>query len=170
MLYLELFSKISFPRIIQLIGISKSPNLDGQSLVFESVRFGSLFNLLHDNLKSFSARSIYEIMSHICDALIYLHEQGIVHCYVNTHSILLVDSHSPKLANFEYAVEKSSDPNLQKKSKVIENIYTNCAYNWLAPEIMTGANPTPASDMYSFCSVIWELYNFLEIRQWFNVN
>ena len=155
----NILTRISFPRIIQLVGISKTPNLESQSLVFEPVRFGSLHNIVHESLKSFSLRSILEIISHVCDALIYLHEQRIIHCYVNSHSILLVDSHTPKLANFEYAVERAVDPKLQKKSRVVENVYTNCAFNWLAPEIMDGDLPTYASDMYGYCSVIWELFN-----------
>lgn len=69
----------------------------------------------------------------------------------------MVDPHQPKLANFEYAVEKKAK--MQKKSKVVENIYTNCAYNWLAPEVLAGDYNTEASDMYGLCSVIWELFN-----------
>jgi len=120
---------------------------------------GSLYHIMHENLRSFSIKHISEILVSVCDALVYLHEQEIVHCYVNSHSILLVDNHVPKLANFEYAVEKKADEKQRKKSKVVENIYTNCAYNWLAPEIMAGEYPIPASDMYSFACVIWELFN-----------
>ena len=42
----------------------------------------------------------------ICNALIYLHEQNIVHCYVNSHSVLIVSPHIVKLGNLEFAVEK----------------------------------------------------------------
>ena len=114
---------------------------------------------MHENLLSFGLRSIIEIITSVCDALIYLHEQKIIHCYVNSHSIFLVGAHTPKLANFEYAVEKCADPSQQKRSKVIQNVYINCAYNWLAPEIMAGDFCSDSSDMYSFCCVIWELFN-----------
>ncbi len=137
----------------------RTSNLENQSLVFESVKFGSLYNIVHENLRSFSLRTIIEIIQSVCDALIYLHEQKIIHCYVNSHSIMLVGSHLPKLANFEYAIEKADDSSKQKRSKVTENYYVNCAYNWLAPEVMAGDVGSHASDMYGFCSVIWELFN-----------
>ncbi len=155
----NILSRISFPRIIQLIGISKAPNLENQSLIFETMTHGSLYYIMHENFKSFSLKHITEILISICDALVYLHEQKIVHCYVNSHSIMLVDNHLPKLANLEYAVEIKADEKQRKKSKVIENIYTNCAYNWLAPEIIGGEFPMISSDMYSFACVIWELFN-----------
>ncbi len=35
----------------------------------------------------------------------------------------------------------------------------NCAWNWLAPEMMVGELPHEKTDMYSFCSFVWELFN-----------
>lgn len=49
----NILSHISYPKIIQLIGVARSPVCDRQSLVFERVQFGSLFNILHETQVNF---------------------------------------------------------------------------------------------------------------------
>ncbi len=88
--------------------MTKSSINDRQSLVFERVQYGSLYNILHENNgdNGIRIRNLVEIISSVCDAIIYLHEQKIIHCYINSHSVLMVTAHTPKLANLEYAVNK----------------------------------------------------------------
>ena len=38
------------------------------------------------------------------------------------------------------------------------NLYLDAAYNWMPPELMKDELPTEKSDVYSFCTVMWELY------------
>ena len=122
------------------MGFCQIENADGMILMFERINVGSLFNILHEIklTKVPKLRSITDIMLNICEALIYLHEQNILHCYVNSHSILLTTSRTAKLGNMEYAVEKSVE---QKRSKIIEDHYVNCTWNWLAPEMMSEQAP-----------------------------
>lgn len=61
---------------------------------------------LGSQIKAPKLKSIVEIMLTICNALIYLHEQNIIHCYVNSHSVLIVSPHIVKLGNLEFAIEK----------------------------------------------------------------
>jgi inactive serine/threonine-protein kinase TEX14 len=159
---LNSFRRINnFPKILALMGFCQTDNIENIILMFERVSVGSLFNILHEIKlsKMPKLKSITEIMLSVCEALIYLHEQNLLHCYVNSHSIFLTTHHSAKLGNLEYAVERSCDPNKQKKSKVVENRYLNCSWNWLAPELMADEIPNELSDMYSFCVVVWELFN-----------
>lgn len=90
------------------MGFCRTNNADSMVLMFERVAVGSLFNILHEIKlsKPPKLKSINEIMLNICDALLYLHEKSIIHCYVNSHSILLTSHYTAKLANLEYAVEK----------------------------------------------------------------
>jgi serine/threonine protein kinase len=159
----KFLSKINFSKIIQFLGICQTENIESLVLMFERIAIGSLYNVLHEMklTKKPKLKSIVEIMSTTCDALIYLHEQNIIHCYVSSHSIMLVTPHTCKLANLEYAVERASEPSKQKRSNVVDNHYNNCVWNWLAPELMLGDEAVPnfMSDMYGFCTVFWELFN-----------
>jgi serine/threonine protein kinase len=159
----KFLSKINFSKIIQFLGICQTENIESLVLMFERIAIGSLYNVLHEMKlnKQPKLKSIVEIMLTTCDGLIYLHEQNIIHCYVSSHSIMLVTPHTCKLANLEYAVERAVEPNKQKRSNVVDNHYKNCAWNWLAPELMLGNDAVPnlMSDMYGFCAVFWELFN-----------
>lgn len=158
---LKYFKKINHcPNILSLMGFCQYVNSEGLMLMFERVQVGSLYAVLHERAmtKPPKLKSIVQIMLNVCDALIYLHQMNIIHCYVSSHSIFLTTFHTAKLGNLEYAVEKSLDLTKQKKTKIVENKLVNCAYNWLAPEILENSIPTELSDMYSFCAVIWELF------------
>jgi len=41
---------------------------------------------------------------------------------------------------------------------VASNRYLNAAYNWMPPEIMKGELSTEKSDIYGFCTVMWEMF------------
>ena len=43
-------------------------------------------------------------------------------------------------------------------SAIVSNKYLNAAYNWMPPEIMKGDLTTEKSDIYSFCTVMWEMF------------
>lgn len=44
-----------------------------------------------------------------------------------------------------------------RTSAVSSSCADNVAYNWMAPEIMNECPPSFASDMYSYCCVVWEM-------------
>ena len=47
-----MLSRLSYPKIIQLIGVTGNLT-DCQSLVFERVQYGSLYNILYENEVNF---------------------------------------------------------------------------------------------------------------------
>ena len=152
----------NFPKILSLMGFS-SCSQNAVILMFERIAVGSLFHILHEIklARKPKIKSITSIMLNVCDALIYMHEKNLLHCYVNSHSIFLTHHHMAKLGNLEFSCDLIKQP---QKFKIVENRYKNCAYNWLPPEIMTWSSSeeemiTPKADMYSFCVVIWELFN-----------
>lgn len=109
----------NFPHVLALMGICPSDNAESLMLMFERVQVGSLYNVLHEIKlnKQPRLKSIGEIALSVCDALVYLHERNIFHCYVSSHSVLLTSLHMAKLANFEYAVDR-----------LVKSIYFNYLY------------------------------------------
>lgn len=111
---LKFFRKLNnFPKILSLMGFCSGENADSLMLMFERVQLGSLYNILHETKlsKPPKLKTVNEIMLGVCDALIYLHQHNIIHCYVSSHSIVLTSLHTAKLANLEYAVEKYASSN-----------------------------------------------------------
>ena len=68
-----------------------------------------MYNLLY--FASFQAETIdtltmCEILRQMCDALMYIHQQNLLHCAISSHSIQLVAHGFAKLGNCEYMIEK----------------------------------------------------------------
>jgi len=64
-------------------------------------------------MESLEVVSVCSIIRQVADALVYIHQQNLVHCAVTSHAIQLVSVNSVRLANLEYMVEK----------------YVACSYN-----------------------------------------
>ena len=81
-------------------------------------------------------------------------------CYVNIH--FDVCSSSSRLCQ----------EGMMPRTDVVNNKYKNAAYNWMAPELMAGDSPSVASDVYSICAVLWEIYNGMlyVIKEYLNNN
>ncbi|MBI2082770.1 MAG: protein kinase [Deltaproteobacteria bacterium] len=90
---------------------------------------------------------ILEVTVQICQALAHLHERGIAHGDLKPSNILL-ESGQIKLVDFGLARE-------MKKSKDDRPIGGTLAY--LAPEILSGGDPSPRSDIYSLGILLFEL-------------
>lgn len=154
----EFIGKLRHPDILVLMGVCQTNNLENMVLLFERIDEGSLYEVLHQKLEKLSSSHIHDITYQISSALVFLHEQNIIHCFVTSHAIMLVNLYCAKLANFEYVVDcEKVDVGL--KSFVNQNMYQNVAYNWMAPEIMSASSPSMASDVYSFAVVIWEMFH-----------
>ncbi|XP_063446095.1 uncharacterized protein LOC134725825 isoform X5 [Mytilus trossulus] len=154
----EYIGKLRHPNILMLMGVCQTNNLENMVLLFERIDEGSLYEVLHQKLERLSSSHIHDITYQISSALVFLHEQNVIHCFVTSHAIMLVNPHCAKLANFEYVVDcEKVDVGL--KSFVNQNMYQNVAYNWMAPEIMNASSPSMASDVYSFAVVIWEMFH-----------
>ncbi|XP_033737804.1 probable serine/threonine-protein kinase DDB_G0280133 isoform X2 [Pecten maximus] len=153
----EFVGKLRHPNILLLMGVCQTNNLDGLVLLFENVGLGSLYYHLHEKCDRMSTNQIHDILVQICNGIIFLHDQDLLHCYITSHAVFLVSTHIAKLGNLEYAVERRKSE-VGKKSLVITNKHQNAAYNWMSPEIISGSCPSEASDMYSFCAIMWECF------------
>ncbi|KAL4240092.1 Protein tyrosine kinase [Mactra antiquata] len=155
---IEHIGKLRHPNILTLMGVCQASNLDGLHLIFESIPEGSLFNYMHEQLKRLPTEMIQEIALQICDAIIFIHLRGLVHCSITSHAISIVNPHLFKLGNFEYMIE-ASKCEWGKKNAVACNTVENAVYNWMAPEVMMAMPASFYCDMYSFCAVLWEMFH-----------
>ncbi|XP_048758966.2 uncharacterized protein LOC125668674 [Ostrea edulis] len=148
--------KIRHPNLLLLMGVCQTNNLDGIVLLYESVACGSLFYHLHQKAERLHPSQILEMSKQICCAVLFLHEQNLIHCYITSYAINIVNPHQAKLGNFEYMVTVDHCE-MGKKSLVSSQSTGNVAYNWMAPDIIDDCPPCFASDMYSYCCVLWEM-------------
>ncbi|XP_050390112.2 inactive serine/threonine-protein kinase TEX14 [Patella vulgata] len=153
----ERLGKLHHPNILLLMGVCQAYTMDSMMLVFERINVGSIYYYLHAKLERLPTQNIRDIVIQICDAMIFLHQNDIIHCNLSSHAVFLVNPYSAKIGNFEYAMD-SEKAGLGKQSAASQMKYQNALYNWMAPELMDGNEPGFYSDVYSYCCLLWEIF------------
>ena len=109
---------------------------------------GSLRNSLKNN--SYGWYQILDILNDIISGLDTIHESKLVHCDLHDGNILC-DGGSNYISDL--GLSKPIDYFQNKADN--ESIYGVIPY--MAPEVLRGKPYTPASDIYSFAMIMWEL-------------
>jgi eukaryotic-like serine/threonine-protein kinase len=143
----QLGRQFAHPNIVATLGAGEEPRefiamefvdgLDASSLVRQRGRL--------------TARRAVHVLAQICEALAYLHAEGVVHCDVSPPNILLRRADgTAKLADFGLAARLGETP-----APVTEICPGTPGY--VAPEVLRGALPTPRSDLYSLGVAAYQL-------------
>ncbi|GEM83402.1 serine/threonine-protein kinase [Meiothermus hypogaeus] len=125
-------------------GLSGRPEGEGAFLALEYFEEGTL----EDSLKKgpLSREVALECLSQIAQALIYLHDRGIIHQDVKPSNIF-IDGLLFKLGDFGVAKTRENPKPLERAGSPF----------YMAPELFMGEPATPASDAYSFGVMAFEL-------------
>ena len=134
-----------------IVGVFDTGSFEGRRyIVMEYVHGYSLRQLLETQGRLPEREAIrYGIQ--VAAALQYAHSQGVVHCDIKPENVLVNEAGVAKVADFGVAdsLTKTMAPGQAK------DLLGTVAY--LAPEVIEGANPGPASDLYSLALTIFEL-------------
>jgi len=100
----------------------------------------------------FSIDECLDIGIQVCNGLGYAHRAGIVHCDVKPQNMIITKDNVVKITDFGIAraMSTSSDTELN------DMVWGSPQY--MAPEIIMGAIPTPQADVYSIGAVLYELF------------
>ncbi|KAL8574238.1 hypothetical protein ACOMHN_065781 [Nucella lapillus] len=152
----EHLSKLRHPNILLLMGLCQSSSFDKVMLAFERVSIGSLHYILHEKIDHLPMTYIRDICTQVCQALLYIHGQNYIHCSLTCHAVFMTSMHQAKVGNLEYMVEMKK-AFTGRTCLVATSPHKEHVFRWMAPEIMMGDPPSAASDVYSFCCVLWEM-------------
>ena len=135
------------PRVVRLFGFTQDPNNLDYMIVMEHAQNGSLRN----SLKMYSDwYDILYILYDITSGLDAIHESKLVHCDLHDGNILCRG-----IYNFISDLGLSKPIDYFQNKADNESIYGVIPY--MAPEVLRGKPYTPASDIYSFAMIMWEL-------------
>jgi len=149
----SLMSNLHHPNIVQFLGICTSP----AAIVTEYCPRGSLTSVLQAAKSSPECAAELTWSRRVSMAagavrgMIYLHSHSppIMHRDLKSVNVLVTTSWTVKVCDF----------NLSKILEQDSSQSTAGAMNprWLAPEVISGAGPTLAGDVFSFGVTLWEL-------------
>ncbi|KFP32409.1 Inactive serine/threonine-protein kinase TEX14, partial [Colius striatus] len=149
-------SKLRHPRLLQLMAVCLSSDLEKTHLVYERVNFGSLYSILHERHTEFPVlhmETILTVLLQINEALRFLHCRGFIHRSVTSYAVQIVSSGEAKLCNLEYMIESKDGG---EHSDLTRSPVPVQLYRWCSPEVILGSVVTVKSDVYSFCAVVQE--------------
>ena len=134
--------------IVRLFGFTQDPNNLDYMIVMHYVEDGSLRNSLKSN--SYSWDTILNILNDVIFGLDVIHESKLVHCDLHDGNILCGFG-----SNFISDLGLSKPIDYFQNKLNCESVYGVIPY--MAPEVLRGKPYTPASDVYSFAMIMWEL-------------
>jgi eukaryotic-like serine/threonine-protein kinase len=100
----------------------------------------------------FSIHDGLDLGIQICAGLGYAQRAGIVHCDVKPQNIILTNDRIAKITDFGIARAMSATSNHEPTDVVWGSP------QYMAPELMAGAIPSPQSDVYSIGAVLYEIF------------
>ncbi len=142
--------------IVRLYGLAIEKLNSTYALVMEYVPNGTLFALLQTQSKDKLPWDLfYQLAIDIANGIALLHSKDILHRDLRSHNILLTIFDGrlrAKLSDFGLSTVKNS---ARSSSTRMEGTGTRA---WMAPELhKPNGQSSPASDVYSFGMVLWEL-------------
>ncbi|ETV67934.1 serine/threonine protein kinase [Aphanomyces astaci] len=140
-----LMAKLQHPNVVRFIGACWH-SLDAVHLVVEYMNLGDLKDHLDIHVAMPWSRKV-QCAHDVAAALVYLHDQNIIHRDLKSRNVLL-DTHKPsKLSDFGISRELVS-------RTMSHEVGT---FMWAAPEVLKGGQLTVAADIYSFGMLLSEL-------------
>ena len=131
--------------IVRLFGFTQDPNNLDYMIVMQFIKGGSLSNSLKQN-NFYSWFKVLFTLHQIIIGLDAIHKSKLVHC----------DLHDGNILCGEYS--RISDLGLSKPIDYLKSNNDVCGViPYMAPEVLRGKPYTPASDIYSFAMIMWEL-------------
>lgn len=138
--------KLSHPNIVTIYDVGTEGNL--QYIAMEYLEGQTLEQLIKKQVH-FSYKIIATIVSQICLALEYAHDQGIVHRDIKPANIMVLPDYSIKVMDFGIARVDSS-------SMTRTGIAMGTP-NYIAPELLQGKLADRRCDIFSLGVVVYEL-------------
>ena len=142
-------AKLTHPNIVTTYDFG----IDNERLfiVMEFVNGSHLKDWINDQ-KITSQSFGLDLMVQACRGLAYAHQQGIVHCDIKPHNMLVSKDGTLKITDF--GISRALDT--ISRSERYSEIWASPFY--VSPEQAHGLPPSPASDVYSLGVILYEVF------------
>lgn len=162
----KILARLSHPNLVHVFDLGVDGPTGKVYFVMDLIGGGrgeSLRSLADVAPGSVDEEQILSWFSELCEALSYVHAQGVVHRDIKLNNILLSDDGHVVLSDF--GISKVVDNNLRVDMALTKTLVTGVVsanfvmgtVGYMAPEVAAGRACTPASDVYSLAVVLFRL-------------
>ncbi len=139
-------AQLNHPNVVNVYDVGE---LEGAPyIVMEYVRGTNLKRLIQER-GPLGLQEVENVLRQVGAALSYAHRNGLIHCDVKPHNILISPDGRAKLVDFGIAQAQ-----VDRKRKKSEPLYGTPLY--IAPEQAAGGIVSPRTDVYGLGLVMWE--------------
>jgi CHASE2 domain-containing sensor protein/tRNA A-37 threonylcarbamoyl transferase component Bud32 len=146
MLEAKAAGNFSHPHIVTIYDVGQDRNI--QYIAMEYLEGHTLDNMIKRKL-DLNFRIVASIISQVCSALAYAHEQHVVHRDIKPANIMVLDGFRIKVMDFGIAHIESSN--------MTQTGVAMGTPNYISPEQLSGKEITKSSDIFSLGVVMYEM-------------
>ncbi|MBN1582589.1 MAG: serine/threonine protein kinase, partial [Anaerolineae bacterium] len=140
-------AKMPHPNIVTVYDISQDQEVS--YIVMEYVQGPTLRDLIVAEAP-FGIDRALNIAAQICNAVEFIHQQGVIHCDLKPLNILVLPDENIKITDFGIARDLAENSTTQQKKAWGTAHYAS-------PELISGKPLTPASDVYAIGIILYEM-------------
>ena len=147
----EIGNRLSHPNILR--HLNRGEQRSREYLVLEYLRGRTLRAAMKENAPELlPTTEVIRILLHVCEALTYAHEHGVIHRDIKPDNIMLLENGEVKLLDFGIAV-------LEGERRAMWQGFSSLVGtpDYMAPELWSGPPGSVQSDIYAVGVVLYEL-------------
>lgn len=156
LLYSEfaLTMRLRHPNVVRLYSFEVDTACQRAFITQELMRGLTLDQLLCERPQGLPRQEFREIALPLLDALAYSHELGVLHGDLKPSNVMLSEG-GPRL--FDYGLGQARDGLADGLPKLSRQRFAAWTPRYAALELLEGAPPSPATDLYAVACVLYEL-------------
>ena len=162
----KILARLNHPNLVRVIDLDIDEGIGALYFIMDLVLYedGETHTLADVEPGGADEEQIFEWFRQMCDALAYVHSNGIVHRDIKLNNILLAPDRRVILSDF--GISKVSNEKMRSDVDVTKTMVTGMATGehlvmgtpgYIAPEVQRGQEATPASDVYSLAVAFFHL-------------